>query len=128
MGSWRADQSKGARRKIWGQTRGELDLTRQEFANRLNSAPSLASLRIEKIGSEIHAWREIRDEAGAVYWASCLRFVDQGLGYWTVLYRPDERRWRATPIKNLPMSAAITAAADWLASKGFTGNDTTTFQ
>jgi hypothetical protein len=118
MGNWKPDQSKKPRRKIWGETRGQSDETWQEFAKRFKEAPPLDKLRLEKVGTEIHAWRQILDEKkGEPYWMSCLRFVDDGWSYWTVLYRTDERRWRTTDIRGLPMSRAITAAAQWYKKK-----------
>jgi len=111
MGEWRRDQSKEARRHVWGKTRGEQDPTWRDFAHRLRAIPELAGLRAEKIGSEIHLWRERREPGGKPYWASCLRFLDDGWGYWTVMYRPDERRWRATPLKDRPLRQALEGAA-----------------
>src|SRR5437868_5439555 len=111
MGTWRQDQSKGVRRKVWGQTRGQEDDTRKDFVNRLKAYPVFASLRVEKIGSEIHFWRQLQDEKGELYWASCLRFIDDGWSHWTVMYRTDERRWRTTPIKDLPTGRALTDTA-----------------
>src|ERR1700744_6412717 len=113
MGPWKRDQSKGVRRVIWGQTRGKTDETWKEFEQRINKFPELSKLRIEKIGSEIHAWRQIQAESGDAYWASCFRFVDEGYGYWSLWYRTDERRWRATPYKELPMGRTITGAAEF---------------
>jgi hypothetical protein len=117
MGSWRADQSKKPRRKIWGETRGQSDSVWQEFAKRFKAYPCFTPLRIEKIGEEIHAWRQIVNPKGEPYWMSCLRFVDDGWGYWTVYYRNDERRWRATDITHLPLSHAIRLAAEWYHKK-----------
>ena len=111
MGEWRADQSKEARRHIWGKTRGEEDATWRDFSHRLRSYPDLKNLRAEKIGAEIHLWREAREPSGKTYWTSCLRFQDDGFGYWTVMYRPDERRWRTTPIRELPIRQALDAAS-----------------
>jgi len=113
MGSWRADQSKGARRYVWQQTRGEKDEVWRDFAARLKTHPPLAGLKLEKIGSEIHCWRPVQEPSGKTYWTSCLRFVDDGWGYWSVLFRPDERRWRTTSLKDLPLSRAIAGAAEF---------------
>ncbi len=117
MGNWRADQSKGVRRDIWGQTRGENDPTRRDFLERMKPFPVFASLRIEKIGEEIHCWREIKDSAGKPYWASCLRFVSDDFGYWDVFYRTDERRWRTTPLKELPVGRMIERLAEFYSEK-----------
>jgi|SRR6185437_14781980 len=113
MGDWRRDQSKGARRLIWGQTRGKEDPTYRNFAERLRAYPDLAALKVEKIGSEIHCWRERTEPGGKKYWTSCLRFVDDGWGYWTVFYRPDERRWRTTPLRDLPIGRALEQAVEF---------------
>jgi hypothetical protein len=117
MGDWRKDQSKTVRRYIWGETRGQNDTTWQDFANRIKTLPALAPLKHEKLGSEIHCWRQVLDAAGKPYWISCLRFVADDWGYWTVSYRKDEGRWRATDIQKLPVGRAVTAAAEWYASK-----------
>jgi hypothetical protein len=114
MGDWRVDQSKTVRRMVWGRTRGEGDATWKDFSARFKNLPPLAALRVEKIGSEIHAWRSLKEaETGKIYWVSCLRFVDDGLGYWTVLYRSDERRWRTTTFKEMPLGRAVEAASDF---------------
>jgi len=113
MGDWRADQSKTVRRMVWGRTRGEGDATWKDFSARFKRFPALTNMRIEKMGSEIHAWRPAKEDTGKTYWVSCLRFVDEGLGYWTVLYRSDERRWRTTPFKEMPLSRAVEAAAEF---------------
>lgn len=113
MGEWRADQSKGARRYNWGETRGKQDATLRDFTERMRAFPDLKDIRAEKIGSEIHCWREIPEDGGKTYWTSCLRFVDDGWGYWTVFQRPDERRWRTTPLKELPLSRALAGAAEF---------------
>jgi hypothetical protein len=114
MGEWRKDQSKNARRTIWGETRGSHDETWEDFRNRLKVHPALLKLRIEKIGSELHCWRlVVESSSGESYWTSCLRFIDDGWGYWTVMYRPDERRWRSTPYKQLPIGRALAGAEDW---------------
>ena len=114
MGSWRADQSKAARRYVWQQTRGETDDTRRDFVERLKPYPTFAAMRVEKIGGELHLWRPLKeDESGKAYWTSCLRFVDDGWGYWTVYYRLDERRWRTTSIKEMPLGRAIVAVAEF---------------
>ena len=113
MGTWRRDQSKGARRVIWGQTRGKNDETWKEFEQRLGAFPELAKLRIEKIGAEIHCWRQVESPSKEIYWTSCLRFVDEGYGYWSLWYRTDERRWRSTPNKELPAGRTINGAAEW---------------
>ncbi|MFA5974788.1 MAG: hypothetical protein WC859_01305 [Elusimicrobiota bacterium] len=110
MGSWRPDQSKEARRYVWGRTRGEDDPTRRDFAHRLRAFPALARLKTEKIGSEIHLWREVQDPSGKKYWISCLRFMDDGWGYWTVRFRTDERRWRSTDLNDLPLRLAFESA------------------
>lgn len=112
MGTWRADQSKGGRRYVWGESRGKEDPTLRDIAARLKKVPDLAALRPEKIGAEIHCWRERKESTGKTHWVSCLRLVDDGWGYWTVFFRPDEARWRATPIKDMPLSRAIAGAAD----------------
>jgi hypothetical protein len=111
MGNWQKDQSKNARRYVWGQTRGEHDAARRDFLSRAKVFPAFAPLRIEKIGSELHLWREIKEPSGKIYWTSCLRFVDNDWGYWTVYFRPDERRWRAAGIKELPISGALEETA-----------------
>ena len=113
MGEWRKDQSKGARRYIWGQTRGEHDEVWRDFAARMKAFPTFQSLRIEKIGAEIHAWRNVREDNGKTYWTSCLRFVDDGWGYWSVYYRSDERRWRATPVEDQPIGRALAQTAEF---------------
>jgi hypothetical protein len=113
MGEWRKDQSKNARRYLWGQTRGEHDATRRDFLVRMKPFPVLGKLQIEKIGGEIHAWREVTEDSGKRYWTSCLRFIDDGYGFWTLFYRPDERRWRSTPYKDLPVGRVIAAAAEF---------------
>lgn len=117
MGEWRADQSKGVRRYVWGQTRGEQDPTRRDFMRRLKDYPELSALRIEKIGSEIHAWREVLEDGGRRYWVSCLRFVPDEWGYWDVFYRTDERRWRPAGIDELPVGKALGAAAEFFREK-----------
>jgi hypothetical protein len=117
MGEWRKDQSKGVRRRIWGQTRGQDDETWQDFAQRIKQFPHMADLRFEKIGTEIHCWKQVPEDGGGSYWMSCLRFVDDGWGYWNVYYRIDERRWRATDIKEMPIGRAVTAAAEWYKTK-----------
>jgi hypothetical protein len=118
MGEWRADQSKEVRRYLWGQTRGEKDETRRDFLARIKAFPELAALRTEKVGSELHLWRELKEEtSGKTYWTSCIRFVDDRWGYWTVLFRDDERRWRSTPHKELPLRLAIEGAAEVLRSR-----------
>ena len=48
MGSWRVDQHKLVRRRIWGQTRGQNDETWQDFARRAKGYPVFAPLRFEK--------------------------------------------------------------------------------
>jgi hypothetical protein len=113
MGNWRADQSKGVRRYVWQQTRGEHDDTFRDVAARMKAFPVFTPLRIEKIGSEIHVWRQIKEDSGKTYWASCFRLVDDGWGYWTVFYRPDERRWRTTPIKDEPIGKALAHVAEF---------------
>lgn len=113
MGSWRSDQSKEARRYLWGKTRGEGDPTWKDVTHRLRALAALAGLRVEKIGSEMHLWRQVQEPSGKAYWTSCLRFIDDGWSYWTVLYRPDERRWRATGLRRLPIGRALAAAAEF---------------
>jgi|GEM_PF-1920786 hypothetical protein len=113
MGEWRADQSKNVRRYSWGETRGKNDAIWKEFARRIETFQILAGLKFEKIGSEIHCWREVYEPSKDKYWTSCLRFVDDGWGYWTVFYRTDERRWRATSLKQLPMRLALEGAAEF---------------
>ena len=117
MGEWTLDQSKNARRTIWGQTRGENDPTLRDFIRRAKTYPMLAAMRPEKIGPEIHCWRQIKSPDGEVYWHSCLRFKDDGWGYWTVMYRSDERRWRTTDLEDLPYSKVLPAAVDLYKSK-----------
>jgi hypothetical protein len=117
MGEWRADQSKKSRRYVWQETRGQNDETWQDFARRAKPFPAFAALRFEKLGKEIHCWREAAESGGASYWMSCLRFVDDGWGYWTVYYRSDERRWRTTPIKEFPLGRAVAAAAEFYRDK-----------
>ena len=117
MGEWRKDQSKKARRYIWGETRGQSDDTWQDFAGRVKSYPELAKLRFEKLGKEIHGWKQVLESDGDPYWLSCLRFVDDGWGYWTVYFRTDESRWRTTDIKKIPLGRAVTAAAEWYRQK-----------
>jgi hypothetical protein len=115
MGEWRKDQSKHSRRNIWGETRGQSDETWQDFAQRVKAFPWLAKLRFEKIGGEIHLWQQVPDtkRLGETYWMSVMRFVDDGWGYWDVLYRTDEGRWRPTDIKKLPIGRAVTLAAEF---------------
>ena len=113
MGNWRADQSKTARRRIWGKTRGQSDETWQDFSRRAKDYLVLKPLRFEKIGKEIHCWRQVEESGGTPYWMSCLRFVDDGWGYWTVYYRTDERRWRTTPIRQQPIGRALSESADF---------------
>jgi hypothetical protein len=113
MGEWRADQSKKTRRYVWGETRGQYDDVWKDFAQRVKAYPELAAMKYEKIGKEIHLWRPIQESSGETYWTSCLRFVDDGWGYWTVFYRMDERRWRTTALKELPIGRAITSAAEF---------------
>ncbi len=110
MGSWRKDQSKLVRRYLWGQTRGENDATLRDFIVRQKAFPGLMALRPEKIGSEIHCWRPHPDDKGKRYWTASLRFIDDGWGYWTVMGRADEGRWRHTDIDGLPISKALAAA------------------
>ena len=117
MGEWRQDQSKTVRRYLWGETRGQNDPTWQDFARRVKSFPNLASLRFEKLGQEIHCWRQVPDGHDKLYWISCLRFVADDWGYWTVYYRKDEGRWRATDFEKLPIGRALTAAAEWYQSR-----------
>ncbi len=112
MGNWRSDQSKSVRRDVWGRTRGEGDATWKDFSARFKQFPDLFNLKIEKIGSEIHVWRYIAENARKGYWVSCLRFIDDGWGYWTLMFRPDERRWRATNHKDLPVGRMIETAAE----------------
>jgi hypothetical protein len=113
MGDWRPDQSKKTRRYVWGQTRGEQDETLRDFNVRVKAYPQLAALRAEKIGSEIHLWRMLKEDSGKDYWISCLRFVDDTWGYWSVFYRTDERRWRTTPVKDEPLGRALATVADF---------------
>ena len=110
MGSWRKDQSKLIRRYVWGKTRGEDDSTLRDFIVRQKAFPGLAGLRPEKIGSEIHCWRPTPDDKGKIYWIACLRFIDDGWGYLTVMGRADEGRWRNTDMEGLPVSKALTQA------------------
>jgi hypothetical protein len=119
MGEWRKDQSKHARRNVWGETRGQSDETWQDFALRIKPYKELSQLRFEKIGTEIHCWQQIPDtkRTGDMYWASILRFVDDGWGYWTVMYRNDEGRWRPTDIKKLPLGRAVPLAAEFYRQK-----------
>lgn len=118
MGNWRADQSKGGRRYQWGQSRGKEDPTLRDFLARSKKFPEYAELRSEKIGTEIHCWREMKEShTGKVYWTSCLRFADDGWGYWTVHFRPDEARWRSTPLKDLPIGRAVEGAAEFYRQK-----------
>jgi hypothetical protein len=118
MGEWRLDQSKNSRRYIWGETRGEYDDVWKDFAQRFKAHPALAGMKFEKLGKEIHLWRQIPEDGGRTYWGSCLRFVDDGWGYWTVFYRTDERRWRTTDIKEEPIGRALTAAAEFWRLRG----------
>jgi hypothetical protein len=113
MGSWRKDQHKRVRRYNWGQTRGQNEGVRQDFMERIRPYPVFKDLRIEKLGEEIHCWRLAHEEGDQPYWTSCLRFVDDGWGYWTVYYRTDEGRWRATDTKEAPLGRAISEAAEW---------------
>ena len=113
MGEWRRDQSKKTRRYIWGETRGHQDSTWQDFARRMKEFPDLASLKFEKIGEEIHLWRQVPEDQGEPYWISCLRFVDDGYGHWEVFFRTDESRWRATQIKEVSIGRALAGAAGW---------------
>ncbi|SRR5258708_5490306 len=117
MGDWRKDQSKNVRRRNWGETRGQNDHVWQDFARRAKAFPALAALKFEKIGGEIHCWRQVQEDGGATYWTSCLRFVDDDYGYWTVYYRTDERRWRTTDAKEMPIGRAIATAAEWYEKK-----------
>lgn len=113
MGEWRKDQSKKTRRYIWGQTRGQNDETLEDFVQRAKAFPAYTGLRFEKLGPEVHMWRNIPEDGGGMYWMSCLRFVDDGWGYWSVMYRTDEGRWRATDAKKVPLGRAIELAAQW---------------
>jgi len=113
MGEWRKDQSKKTRRYIWGQTRGQSDGTWQDFAIRIKEYPILGGLKFEKIGDEVHCWREVLEDTGETYWMSCLRFTEDGYGHWSVFYRTDESRWRATDIKKIPIGRALAGAAEW---------------
>jgi len=117
VGEWRKDQSKGGRRVIWGQTRGEQDSTRRNFLERMRAYPVFKNLKVEKIGSEIHIWRVEKPETGPAYWTSCIRFLDDSWGYWDVWYRPDERRWRSTGINKQPVGKAIAAVAEFYQEK-----------
>ena len=117
MGEWRLDQSKGAKRDVWGQTRGENDPTRRDILERMKPFPVFQPLRVEKIGSEIHCWRELKRESGRVYWVSCLRLVPDEWGYWDVFYRTDERRWRTTSMQELPIGRIIEQLADFYSQK-----------
>ena len=117
MGEWRKDQSKRTRRYIWGQTRGQNEGTWQDFNTRIKTIPELNGLRYEKLGEEIHCWRETVEDSGEKYWLSVLRFVDEGYGHWSVYYRTDESRWRATDAKKVPIGRALEGAAAWYRNK-----------
>ncbi len=117
MGDWRKDQSKRTRRYIWGETRGQNDGSWQDFNTRIKEYPDLRELRFEKLGEEIHCWRKELEDTGEMYWISCLRFKDEGYGHWSVYYRTDESRWRATDVKEVPIARAIEGAAEWYRSK-----------
>jgi len=117
MGEWRRDQAKGARRYVWGQTRGHDDNLRRDFIERAKPFPVLHALRVEKIGDEIHCWREVKEEDGKAYWISCLRLVPDEWGYWDVFYRTDERRWRTTPLKEIPLGRMIAQLAEFYSEK-----------
>ncbi len=117
MGSWQKDQSKLRHRYLWGQTRGEKDATLRDFMERVKAYPALAKLRPEKIGSEIQCWRQIPDGKGKLYWSSCVRFIDDGWGYWTIMGRSDEGRWRNSHIEGLPLSKALAAGEEYYLDK-----------
>jgi len=117
MGDWRFDQSKGGRRHVWQQTRGEQDPTRRNFVERIKTYPVFKGMRIEKIGGELHVWRENVPKEGSSYWTSCMRFKDDSWGYWTVYYRTDERRWRSTGIEDQPVGKAIDSASEFWREK-----------
>jgi len=110
VGDWSADQSKSRKRYQWVSTRGEKDQVWRDFTKRLKSIPDFNDLRIEKLGPEIHFWRETKDSEGKTYWTSCLRFSGDNWDYWTVYWRADESRWRSTGIKDVPVSQALTQA------------------
>jgi hypothetical protein len=117
MGEWRLDQSKGAKRYVWGQTRGVDDSTRRNLIERMKPYAVFKNLRVEKIGSEIHCWREMTEETGKKHWISCLRFVPDDWGYWDVFYRTDERRWRTTDLQELPIGRMIERLAEFYSQK-----------
>ncbi len=116
MGEWRKDQSKKTRRYIWGETRGQNDETLEDFVQRSKHFPVFSVLRFEKLGSEIHGWRNIPEDGGETYWTPCIRFVDDGWGYWTTMFRTDEGRWRPTDAKKMPLGRAIELTAEWYAT------------
>ncbi len=117
MGEWRPDQAKHTRRYTWGTTRDKKDAVWRDFGLRLEKMHALKDLRHEKIGGEIHFWRLSKDPNGKPFWFSCLRLVGDGWGYWTLYWRPDERRWRTTGIEELPAGKAINATAEFYKSK-----------
>jgi hypothetical protein len=118
MGTWKPDQSKHSRRYEWGKSRGEKDAVWRDFAARLKAVPGLSPFKHEKIGPEIHFFRQAKDPNGRPYWTSFLRFVNDGWGYWEIAWRPDEGRWRSPGLKQLPPSQALTAAAEFVAQEG----------
>jgi len=117
MGNWKLDQGKGARRYVWGQTRGENDPTRRDYLERIKPFPIFSAMRLEKIGSEIHFWREIKEDTGKGYWISCVRCVPDDWGYWDIFYRTDEGRWRTTPFKEMPVGRMIERLAEFVSEK-----------
>ena len=117
MGEWRADQSKHERRYQWGTVRGTKDPVWKDFAQRLKKIPELQKFYHEKIGAEVHFWRQTKDPNGKTFWHSFLRFVGDGWGHWSVWWRPDERRWHPTSIEELPVGRALLAAREFYISK-----------
>lgn len=117
MGTWKKDQSKHDRRYEWGTTRGEKDAVWRDVAARLKSHSLLSSLRHEKIGAEIHFFRLMKDPSGTPFWSSCLRLIDDGWGYWTLQWRPDEGRWRTSAIRDLPVGRMLTVAEGFYREK-----------
>ena len=117
MGTWRFDQSKGGRRHVWQQTRGEQDPTRRDIVERMRAFPEFKDLKVEKLGGEIHIWREIEADKGPSYWASCMRLIGDSWGYYDVFYRTDERRWRSSGIEEMPIGRLLQILADFYREK-----------
>lgn len=117
MGNWEKDQSKARKRYDWGTTRGTKDPVWRDFTERLKKIPELQEFKIEKLGSEIHFWRQTKDVEGKMYWLSFLRFVGDKWDYWDVSWRGDDSRWRATGIKEVPVRQALANAVEFYKQK-----------